>query len=78
MNLRNSGNDAINKVAVAHVWGLIPEYYDASPNTAQDSERLLEIYQKDIGLRAAVVPEVQRWVNNWMKEDVSTVPSSAI
>ena len=25
-----------------------------------------------------VVPEVQRWVNKWKKEDVSTVPSSAI
>ena len=41
-------------------------------------ERLLEIYQEDIGPRAAVVPEVQRWVNKWKKEDVSTVPSSAI
>jgi len=28
--------------------------------------------------RAACVPEVQRWVNKWKKEDVSTVPSSAI
>ena len=28
--------------------------------------------------RAAFVPEVQRWVNKWKKEDVSTVPSSAI
>jgi len=57
---------------------LIPKYCDASPNTAQDLERLLEIYQEDIGPRAAVVPEVQRWVNKWKKEDVSTVPSSAI
>jgi len=39
---------------------------------------LLEIYQEDIGPRAEVVPEVQRWVNKWKKEDVSTVPSSAI
>jgi len=60
------------------LWGLIPKYCDASPNTAQDLERLLEIYQEDIGPRAAVVPEVQRWVNKWKKEDVSTVPSSAI
>ena len=41
-------------------WGLIPKYCDASPNTVQDLERLLEIYQEDIGPRAAVVPEVQR------------------
>ena len=47
-------------------------------NTAQDLERLLEIYQEDIGPRAAVVPEVQRWVNKWKEEDVSTVPWSAI
>ena len=60
------------------LWGLIPKYCDASPNTAQDLERLVEIYQEDIGPRAAVVPEVQRWVNMWKKEDVSTVPSSAI
>ena len=60
------------------LWGLIPKYCDVSPNTAQDLERLLEIYQEDIGPRAAVVPEVQRWVNKWKKEDVSTVPSSAI
>ena len=60
------------------LWGLIPKYSDASPNAAQDLERLLEIYQEDIGPRAAVVPEVQRWVNKWNKEDVSTVPSSAI
>jgi len=60
------------------LWGLIPKYCDASPNTAQDLERLLEIYQEDIGPRAAVVPEVQRWVNKLKKEDVSTVPSSAI
>ena len=60
------------------LWGLIPKYCDASSNTAEDLERLLEIYQEDIGPRAAVVPEVQRWVNNWKKEDVSTVPSSAI
>jgi len=56
---------------------LIPKYCDASPNTAQDLERLLEIYQEDIGHRAAVVPEVQR-VNKWKNEDVSTVLSSAI
>ena len=43
------------------LWGLIPKYCDALPNTAQDLERLLEIYQEDIGPRAAVVPEVQRW-----------------
>jgi len=60
------------------LWGLIPKYCDASPNTAQDLERLLELYQEDIGPRAAVVPEVQRWVNKWKKQDVSTVPSSAI
>jgi len=42
------------------LWGLIPKYCDASPNTAQDLERLLEIYQEDISPRAAVVPEVQR------------------
>ena len=60
------------------LWGLIPKYCDASLNTAQDLERLLEIYQEDIGPRAAVVPEVQRWVNTWKKEDSSTVPSSAI
>ena len=60
------------------LWGLIPEYYDASPNTAEDLERLLKIYQEDIGPRAAVVPEVQRWVNKCKKEDVSTVPSSDI
>jgi len=59
-------------------WGLIPKYCDDSPNTAQDLERLLEIYQEDIGPRAVVVPEVQRWVNKRKKEDVSTVPSSAI
>jgi len=58
--------------------GLIPKYCDASPNTAQDLERLLEIYQEDIGPRAVVVPEVQRWVNKRKKEDVITVPSSAI
>ena len=57
---------------------LIPKYCDAWPNTVQDLERLLEIYQEDIGPRAAVVPEVQHWVNKWKKEDVSTVPSSAI
>ena len=60
------------------LWGLIPKYCDALPNTAQDLERLLEIYQEDIGPRAAVVPDVQRWVNKWKKEDVSTVSSSAI
>ena len=54
------------------------KYCDASPNTARDLERLLEIYQEDIGPRASVVPEVQRWVNKWKKEDVSTVLSSAI
>ena len=58
------------------LWGL--KYCDASPNTAQDFERLLEIYQEDIGPRAAVVPEVQRWVNKWAKEHVNTVLSSAI
>jgi len=57
---------------------LIPKYCDVSPNTAQDLERLLEIYQEYIGPRAAVVPEVQRWENKWKKEDVSTVPSSVI
>jgi len=57
------------------LWGLIPKYCDASPNTAQDLER---IYQEDIGPREADVPEVQRWVNKWKKKDVSTVPSSAI
>jgi len=57
---------------------LIPKHCDASPNTTQDLERLLEIYQEDIGPRAAAVPEVQRGVNKWKKEDVSTVPSSAI
>ena len=50
-----------------NLWGLIPKYCDASENTAQDFERLLEIYQEDIGPRAAVVPEVQRWVNKWKK-----------
>ena len=60
------------------LWGLIRKYCDASPNTAQDLERLLEIYQEDIGPRAAVVPDVQRWINKWKKEDVSTVPSSSI
>jgi len=50
----------------------------ASRNTAQDLERLLEIYQEAIGPRAAVIPEVQRWVSKWKKEDVSTAPSSAI
>ena len=42
------------------LWGLMPKYCDALPNAAQDLERLLEIYQEDIGTRAAVVPEVQR------------------
>ena len=60
------------------LWGLIPKYCDASPNTAQDLEKLLDIYQEDIGPRAAVVPKVQRWINKWKKEDISTVPSSAI
>jgi len=60
------------------LWGLIPKCCDASPNTAQDLERLLEIYQEEIGPRAVVVPEVQPWANKWKKEDVSTVPSSAI
>jgi len=50
----------------------------SSPNTAQDLERLLEIYQEDTGPRAAVVPEVQLWVNKWKKEDISTVPSNTI
>ena len=49
-----------------------------APNIAQDLERLLEIDQEDIGPRAAVVPEVQCWVNKWKKENASTVPSSAI
>jgi len=40
---------------------------DASPNTAQDLKTLLEMYQEDIDPRAAVVPEVQRWVNKWKK-----------
>ena len=57
---------------------MIPKYCDASPSTLQDLERLLEIYQEDIGPRAAVVPEVQIWVNKWKKEDVSTAPLSAI
>ena len=57
---------------------MIPTYCDASPNNAQDLERLLEIYHEDIGPRAAVVPEVQRWVKKWKKENVSTIPSSAI
>jgi len=39
---------------------VIPKYCDASPDTAQDLERLLETYQEDIGHKAAVVPEVQR------------------
>jgi len=56
------------------LWGLIPKYCDASANIAQDLQKLLEIYQEDIGPRAAVVPEVQRWVNKWKKEDVSTFP----
>jgi len=60
------------------LWDLMPKYCDASPNTAQDLERLLEIHQEDIGPRAAVVSEVQRWENKWKKEDVSTAPSSAI
>jgi len=58
--------------------GLDTKDCDASPNTAQHLEGLLEIYQEDIGPRAAVVPEVQRWVNMWKKEDISAVPSSAI
>ena len=29
------------------LWCLIPRYSDASPNTAQDLERLVEIYQED-------------------------------
>jgi len=52
-----------------NLWGLIPKYCDASPNTAQDLETLLEIYQEHIGPRAAVVPEVQLWVNKWKNED---------
>ena len=60
------------------LWDLIPKHCDASPNTAQDLERLLEIYQEDVCPRAAVIPEVQRWVNKWKKEDVNTVLSSAI
>jgi len=60
------------------LWGLIPKYCDASPNTAQDLEKLMEINQEDTCPRAAVVPEVQRGVSKWKKEDVSTVPSSAI
>ena len=39
---------------------------------------LLEICQEYIGPKAAVVPEVQRWVDKWKKEDVSIVLSSAI
>jgi len=35
--------------------GLIPKYCNASPNTAQDLERLLEIYQEDIGPRGAAL-----------------------
>ena len=38
----------------------------------------LQQYKEDIGPRAAVVPEVQRWAKKWKKEDVSTVSSSAI
>ena len=60
------------------LWGLIHKYCDASPNTAKDLESLLEIYQEDIGSRAAVVPELQLWVIKWKKEDIITVPSSAI
>ena len=60
------------------LWDLIHRCCDASLNTAQGLERLLEIYQEDIGPRAAVVPKVQRWVKKWKKEDVSTVFSSAI
>jgi len=37
------------------LWGLIPKYCDATPNTGQDLERLLETYQEDIGPRAAVL-----------------------
>jgi len=56
----------------------VPKYLGLDiSNTTQDLERLPEIYQEDIGPRAAVVPEVERWVNK-LKEDVSTVPSSAI
>jgi len=36
-----------------------------APNIAQGLERLLETDQEDIGPRAAVVPEVQCWVNKW-------------
>ena len=50
------------------LWGLIPKFCDASPNTAQDLETLLEIYQEDIDPRAAVVPEVQRWLNKWKRK----------
>ena len=53
------------------LWGLIPKYCDTSANTAQDLERLLEIYKEDIGPRVAVVPEVQPWVTKWKKEDVA-------
>ena len=60
-----------------NVLGLTPKYCDASTNTPQDLERILEKYQEDIGPRAAIVPEVQRWVNKWKKEDVSNVPTSA-
>jgi len=45
------------------LWGSILKYCDASPSTAEDLERFLEIYQEDIGPRAAVVPKVQCWVN---------------
>ena len=61
-----------------NLWGWIPTYCAASPNTAQDLESFLEIYQEGLSPKAAVVPEVQRWVYKWKKEDVSTVPSSAI
>ena len=61
-----------------NLWGWIPTYCAASPNTAQDLESFLEIYQEGLSPKAAVVPEVQRWVYKWKKEDVSTVPLSAI
>jgi len=35
-------------------------------------------YIRKIWSQSSGFPEVQRWVNKWKKEDVSTVPSSAI
>jgi len=61
------------------LWGLMPKYCDALPNSAQDLERLLEIYKEDVGPRAAVVDEVQRWVNKWKRRTLALflrVPSN--